>query len=170
MTAQIHERVLIDGMQKTLCTEPLASFLVRLKRKPEFERVGSMLWRNYVGSWEIKDGRLYLIGMEATLIEDNRRKPATLETLFPGYPDRVFAHWYSGRLRVPIGRLLKYRHGGYLSEWESDLFISVIKGHIYRSWTVVNGVAPPEEKVDDSEGCIRAVLAYVRDAKSKDAH
>jgi hypothetical protein len=167
MTAQLHERVLIEGKQETLCTEPLAPFLKRLKRKPEFERVGSVLWRNYLGSWEIEDGRLYLIGLEATLIENNRRKPATLETLFPGYPDRVFAHWYSGRLRVPMGRLLKYRHAGFLSEWESDLFISVIKGHVYRMWTVVNGVAPPEEVEDDSESRIRAVLAYARDANGK---
>ena len=32
--------------------------------------------------------------------------PATLETVFPGFPDRVFAHWYSGTIRLPQSRRL----------------------------------------------------------------
>ena len=50
------------------------------------------------GSLEIVDDRLYLVGMNASPFED---EPVPLERLFPGHGDRVFAHWYSGTLRVP---------------------------------------------------------------------
>lgn len=53
-----------------------------------------------------------------------------LETVFPGYPDRVFAHWYSGTLRIPQGNTLKYVHMGYQSTYERDLLIEVERGVI----------------------------------------
>ena len=53
---------------------------------------------------------------------------ANLETVFPGYPDRVFAHWYTGTLRVPQGKVLKYVHMGYQSTFESDMLIDVERG------------------------------------------
>jgi hypothetical protein len=40
----------------------------------------------------------------------------------------VFAHWYCGTIRAPQGKLLKYEHGGYASEYERDLLIRVRKG------------------------------------------
>ncbi|MFM8509872.1 MAG: hypothetical protein ACKOCU_06045, partial [Betaproteobacteria bacterium] len=44
------------------------------------------------------------------------------------FPHRVFAHWYSGTLRVPQGELLKYRHMGWASTFERDLLIDVEDG------------------------------------------
>jgi len=78
-----------------------------------------------VGTWDIQDSRLYLIDIAGSY-EDG--SPATLESLFPGFPDRVFAHWYSGTLRVPQGELLKYRHMGWASTFERDLLIEVEDG------------------------------------------
>ena len=83
------------------------------------------MWRGYIGTWEVKNGLLYLIGLEGTL-HDGRR--ASLSTVFPRYPSRVLADWYSGTLRIPIGKELKYVHMGYSSVFERDLFLEVVKG------------------------------------------
>ncbi len=56
---------------------------------PPFQSNCTALWRGYVGIWEIVNDRLYLIELNGTL---QRGERSTLETLFPGFPDRVFAH------------------------------------------------------------------------------
>jgi len=48
--------------------------------------------------------------------------------LFPGFEKRVFAHWYSGTLRVRDGQMLNYRHMGYMSVFERELLIEVEHG------------------------------------------
>ena len=83
-----------------------------------------------MGEWDIQDGRLYLIKLSGTLEGD---KPASLETFFPGYPDRVFAHWYSGQVRLPMGQQLEYVHGGYASTYEQDLLIDFDQGVVTQS-------------------------------------
>jgi hypothetical protein len=59
--------------------------------------------------------------------------------MFPGYPDGVFAHWYTGEMRCPQGELLKYVHGGYASSYEKDLFIDVRQGVVVGERVVENG-------------------------------
>ena len=67
-----------------------------------------------------------------------------LEILFPGFPDLVFAHWYSGTLSVPDGKLLNYRHAGYCNEYERDILIEVEKGLITETTVRENGKAKNE--------------------------
>jgi hypothetical protein len=68
-----------------------------------------------------------------------------LESLFPGFAQRVFAHWYSGTLRVPQGELLKYRHMGWASTFESDLLIEVEDG-------IVKGMQVQHNREDGGGG------------------
>jgi hypothetical protein len=91
-----------------------------------------------VGTWEIKGSRLYLRGISGTY-EDG--SPATLESIFPGFPDRVFAHWYSGTLRIPQGEMLKYAHMGWASVYERDLLIEVADGVVREMRVQIN---PPD--------------------------
>ena len=125
MTAQISEELLYQGKAMSMCAEPLADYFNLAGIKPDFRMCHTALWRRYVGSWEILKDRLYLIGLKATL-EDGTK--ASVATLFPDYPDRVFAHWYSGKLRIPQGELLNYEHMGYASTFESDLFLTIEHG------------------------------------------
>ena len=125
MTAQVSETLLLDGHKLRLCEVPLNSYFALTGVAPRFRAETSACWRGYIGRWEIKDSRLYLIDIDGSY-EDG--SPATLESLFPGFPDRVFAHWYSGTLRVPQGELLKYRHMGWASTFERDLLIEVEDG------------------------------------------
>ena len=125
MTAQISEILHYQGRKQRMCTEPLGDYFELAGIEPRFEVSCTALWRGYVGEWSVIEGRLYLIGITGTLEGD---KPATLETFFSGFPDRVFAHWYSGQVRLPMGQQLEYVHGGYGSTYEQDLLIDFDQG------------------------------------------
>ena len=138
MTAQIAERLRYQGMDHALCTNPLSDYFALGGTNPGFEPSCTALWRGYVGTWEIIGERLYLTGLTGTL-EDGTE--ASLETLFPGFPSRVFAHWYSGSLRIPQGRQLEYVHMGYGSTYERDLFLEIARGVVVATRLRSNGKA-----------------------------
>ena len=69
---------------------------------------------------------------------------ASVATIFPGFPDRVFAHWYSGTIRIPQGKQLEYVHMGYGSTYERDLFLDVERGVVVTTRERQNGVAEAE--------------------------
>jgi hypothetical protein len=106
--------------------------------KPEFQTNCTALWRGYVGGWEIVSGRLYLVKLTGTLMDGS---DANLESVFPGFPSRVFAHWFTGTLRIPRGQRLKYRHMGYGSVYERDEMLELEYGVIRRTWVRHNGCA-----------------------------
>ena len=103
MTAQFSEHLRYNGEDFSMYTNPLGDFFAMGGVNPGFESNCTALWRGYVGSWEIVDNRLYLIGISGTL---EGGVEATLATIFPDFPDRVFAHWYSGTIRIPQGNNL----------------------------------------------------------------
>ena len=108
-----------------MMTLPLADFFATGGRSPDFRAPHTALWRGYIGSWEILNDRLYLIALRGHL---RGGMAATLESVFPGFPDRVFAHWYSGTLRVPMGRQVEYMHMGFGSRYETEVYLEVQKG------------------------------------------
>lgn len=141
MTAQIGERLVYQGESLGMCTEPLNDFFTFDCSRPRFARTNTALWRNYVGTWEILNDRLYLIGLDATMMDGS---PVSLETVFPGFPDRVFAHWYSGELRVPRGELLRHAHMGYSSTYEKTFILDIANG-------VVTGTRIVQNSIPDNE-------------------
>lgn len=142
MTAQTPESLLYDGQQMSMCSEPLADYFALGGVKPDFRCPSTGLWRGYVGTWEIVGGRLYLVGLRATLRDGGE---ASLATLFPGFPDRLFAHWFTGTIRVPEGEVLEYVHAGYESVFERDLFFEIEKGVVRSTRVRSNGAAESAE-------------------------
>jgi hypothetical protein len=136
MTAQMPEKLKYEERQLSMCSEPLRDYFALAGIEPGFESNCTALWRGYVGEWEILNGRLYLIGLSGTL-EDGTE--ANLETIFPGFAHRVFAHWFTGRIRVPQGKMLDYVHMGYASTYERDLFLDIEKGILRDSSVRENG-------------------------------
>ena len=124
-----------------MCTEPLGDYFAMGGTKPAFQANCTALWRGYVGGWEIVAGRLYLVKLTGTLVDGSE---ACLETLFPGFSERVFAHWYTGTLRIPRGQRLLYRHSGYASVYERDEMLEFEQGVIRRTWVRHNGQAEPD--------------------------
>jgi hypothetical protein len=142
MTAQIAETLIHEGRRLSMCSQPLDDYFALGGWRPTFAFSCTALWRGYVGTWEIVGERLYLIDLKGTLEEGGE---AGLETLFPGFPDRVFAHWYSKTLRLPEGRLLEYVHMGYDSTYERDRLLRFERGVLVASELRENGVADAEE-------------------------
>ena len=138
MTAQIAENLRYQGEDVAMCTNPLSGYFAMGGTNPHFQSNSTALWRGYIGSWEIVDERLYLVGLSGTL-EDGT--DATLATVFPDFPDRVFAHWYSGTIRIPQGKQLQYVHMGYGSTFERDLFLEIERGVIVATRVRHNGTA-----------------------------
>jgi hypothetical protein len=157
MTAQIPETLHHKGLELTLCDEPLGPFVSNNHLSLKFVARSTALWRGYVGTWAIEEGRLYLIKLSGSVEVNDENQEVGLEALFPKYPDGVFAHWFSGELRCPQGGLLKYVHGGYGSVYEEDLCIDVLKGVVTGERTVRNGTAAPQ--VPQSYG-VRAATIF----------
>ncbi len=118
MTAQVPEKLYLDGYKTdmTYCP-PLPEGNPRLVRNKfgNSAHTGSTgCWRNYVGTWEIKDSKFYLVDAEG-YVSLKGREP-------------LFADWVTGILRVPQGEMLQYVHMGFGSVHESELHIKVEKG------------------------------------------
>ena len=143
MTAQMGEHLFYEGNKVTMCSQPLYSYFRLSGVNPAFESNCTALWRGYIGEWEIIDERLYLTSLSGNLTDGTK---ASLSTIFPDYPDKVFAHWYSGKLVIPQGKLLEYVHMGYASTYERDLIISINKGVTINKEVINNG------KSEDDEG------------------
>ena len=139
MTAQFTEILHLRGEKLSLCSQPLDGYLDSAANPIKFEATSTALWRGYVGSWTIENERLYLTKLSGNTQTDEGLKKVVLTDLFPGYPDGVFAHWYTGEMRCPQGELLKYVHGGYASSYEKDLFIDVRQGVVVGERVVENG-------------------------------
>lgn len=162
MTAQVSEKLLINGQTLRMCACPLDGFLAANAKRWSFAANCSACWRGYVGTWELVDKRLYLKAIEGEL---STGEEANLETLFPGFPDGVFAHWFSGTIRCPQGKMLDYVHGGFASKYERDLFMEFKRGELVAERTVVNGVA----QADASDGCeVAAFTVFSRKGESDD--
>jgi len=128
MTAQIHERLILDGYETSMAScPPLPLEHPRLEENRENERseddpsdvYSTACWRHYVGTWEIRDGRFFLVDVRGRY------------RLLPGDP--LFADWFSGVLRVPQGQLLQYVHMGFESVFEKDLFVTIERGIVVGS-------------------------------------
>jgi hypothetical protein len=122
MTAQIHELLLLNGEWTSMAfVPPLPEGHPRIgAASEEKQRAASPIifstacWRQYRGTWEIKDGRLSLIAIEGRF-ELTGEGP-------------LFADWFSGVLRIPRGEMIAYVHMGFGSVFEEELHIVVERG------------------------------------------
>ena len=73
MTAQLHENMIYEGQEVSMFSFPgfpedhpriieLTDKQIWAKGEPRM--VSSNCWRGYLGSWEIKEGKLYLLKLE----------------------------------------------------------------------------------------------------------
>ncbi len=123
MTAQAGDIIIYKGKKYQMATEPLNDYL-DTRDDIKFESLNTACWRGYYGKWKIKYKKLYLIKLSAFL-EDSRS--VGIEYLFPGQKE-VFAQWFTGEIRIPIGEMLEYVHMGYYSVFEKDLILEFQHG------------------------------------------
>ena len=141
MTAQIAEVLIYEGESLSMCSNPLEEYFSRGGIRPEFRSTSTALWRGYVGTWEVVDGRLYLIKLDGELEDD---RGVDLSLVFPEFPTRVFAHWYSGKIRIPQGKRIEYVHMGYGSTYEKDILVDIENGVVVKIDIRINGTVEDE--------------------------
>jgi len=149
MTTQSMEKLIFNGKEIHMASEPLASYLSNLKEKPKLFPPSSGCWRGYYGKWEINDDRLYLIDLECYTanMEERTYRKVGLDFIFPN-EERVFAEWFTGEIRIPQGEMLNYVHGGFDSIYELDLFLELRNGHLIGKRTVDNLLRLSEALMD----------------------
>lgn len=112
-----------------MCCEPLGEYLESAENIPRLQGWRGCA-RGFQGTWELENGRLYLIKLVGTVKDGS---DATLATLFPDSPERVFADWYSGPLIEPdISRTKFIPRGNCI--YDCDLFISIDKGEVTEAY------------------------------------
>jgi hypothetical protein len=140
MTSQCPETLIYEGWEHDIHDEPLELwFQLTGRRLPPHPRgvSCSALWRGYIGTWEIVDGRLYLIGIDGSFVG---RDDLSVASLFPEHSERVFADWYTGSLRLPEGRVIDaFPMGNYV--YERALILELECGVMTR-WSVKHNKAP----------------------------
>jgi len=124
MTAQFHEVLILDGEKTSMAfCPPLPEGHPRLMEVSREEAAASnslvfstACWRQYIGTWEIKDGRFYLAKIEGMYrLEGEEPLPA---------------EWFTGVLRIPRGEMLQYVHMGFGSIYEEELHIKIEQGMV----------------------------------------
>ena len=130
-TAQIPERIVYEGTEGFLFTEPLDKYFTRDNPRPEFAAPHTACWRGYVGTWEIKDNTLYLLDIKAWMRnEEGKAAPVEFERIFPGKTKPIKADWFTGTLRIPRGEPIRYVHMGYQTIYEYDVFLRIEAGKV----------------------------------------
>jgi hypothetical protein len=102
-TTQFPDILYLDGQKHYLFSNPLEQYYGPNHPRPQFKAPNTATWRGYVATWEIDQGTLYLKAIRAW----THQGEVGLEALFPGHKGRVAAIWFTGKLRVPQGKVLK---------------------------------------------------------------
>ena len=123
MTIQARDRLSHNGKKTTIATEPLKPYL-ETRSDVSFIFKSTALVRGYIGTWKIKNKKLYLVSLIG-FIESNEK--VDLEYLFPNKTE-VFADWFSGDIRIPQGKLHEKINLGYESVFEKDLIFTFNEG------------------------------------------
>ncbi len=120
-TAQVPDAIEVHGQVLPLMGQPLQVHFGQW-------RSTTACHSGVVGSWEIDEGMLWLVGLQ----ECSGGKELDLRKYWPEtWEDgRVPATWVSERLRVGQGEVARYIHGGWESTFERELLLEVDEGRV----------------------------------------
>jgi hypothetical protein len=142
MAAQLPDKILLDGQLLDLYSNPLEQYWIRYdKKRPRFVFAPNCQ-RGYVAHWEIKDSDFLLTAIAGTyekwsILFGYEKALFTLKVFMPqakGKP--VKASWFSGKLRIPKGRMTMYEHHGYDSRFEQETIITIDRGELTKMVTI----------------------------------
>jgi hypothetical protein len=137
-TAQLPEILIYEGKREMMFTCPqIPTDHPRIKVLTEEELIeketdrfinpmifSTACWRRYVGSWEIRDNRLFL-----------RRIDGRFELTGEG---PLFADWVSRSLTIPRGEVLERVHMGFDTVYEENVIIHVENGVVVNTEIIDN--------------------------------
>ena len=140
-TTQFSEILYLNGQKQSLESLPLETYYGPGNPRPKFRAPNTATWRGYIATWEIDGAVLYLKAIQARTDQGE----VGLGALFPGQKGPVAATWFTGKLKVPQGKVLKPAvpypiYGKYL-------MITVERGKVVNQEVVDNpgGTRLPEQ-------------------------
>jgi hypothetical protein len=138
MTIQFSERLLLRGQEMTMRSFPLRAYLDIVKPLVNCVSTHTACWRGYVGEWELCDDQLYLQDLKANVMVYGVTRPARLTDFFPEAKGKVFAHWFSGELRIPNGRQIYSNASRYNPQFEEEIVLTVKAGVLLEEQRIRN--------------------------------
>jgi hypothetical protein len=137
MTTQVSEGLLIDGERLHMSTRPLAPWFDLAGIPSPFVATMSWNWRGYHGTWELVSDRLYLVALAGKVgarddeyEDEDEREDGCIATLFPDFPDRVFAHWFTGTLQAEGGELIDIGRVNRPAIYARSVVIDIERGRV----------------------------------------
>ena len=134
MTTQAGDILLYNGKKTTIASEPLKPYL-ETREDVSFILKSTAIVRGYIGNWEIKNNKLFLISLLGFI---ENQEQVDLNFLFPD-KNEVFAVWFTGDIRIPQGKMLKKVNLGYESIFEKNRILRFKEG-VFTNETVENQV------------------------------
>tara|TARA_B100000242_G_scaffold95633_1_gene65389 strand:- start:6820 stop:7197 length:378 start_codon:yes stop_codon:yes gene_type:complete len=117
MTIQAGDVLSYNGKKTTITAEPLKPYL-ETRTDVSFIFKSTALVRGYIGVWEIKNKKLYLVSLVGFI---NNNEKVDLKYLFPNITE-VFAVWFSGDIRIPEEDIvLNFSKGTLIDETPIDI-------------------------------------------------
>ena len=124
MTAQAGDILIYKKEELFMAAEPLKGYLETVSLPNKLVAPTTACWRGYYSKWAIDNKKLFLIEWVGYILDNQK---VGMNYIFPG-EEIVFASWFTGTIRIPMGEIVCYVHGGYESVHEWDLFLEIKKG------------------------------------------
>lgn len=135
MTAQIPELLILNEEETSMTFCPSLPVghprVVEASTDPNEREEGDSFilystacWRQYRGTWEIKDGKFYLVSLQGRF------------RLLGEEP--LLADWFTGVIRIPRGEMLQYVHMGFGSVFAQELHIKIEQGVVVNERVIDN--------------------------------
>ena len=126
MTTQVKERIIIEGERYPLINSlslPEDESIIQKKRKGFIEK-SSNCWRGYVGTWEIRDDKLYLIEFNSGMYDVLTNLP-------------ILADWISGSAKVATGEV-KANSSWDIETYETEMHLTFENGLVVKTENIKN--------------------------------
>ena len=131
MTAQIKDILIFNDEKLYLSCEPLEKYLESINLPYKLIMPNTGCARGYYSKWIIENNKLFLIGWEGYILEFMK---VGMDYLFPG-EEFVFANWFTGNIKIQVGKLINYVHGGYFSVYEGTRYLEFKSGILVNEYT-----------------------------------
>jgi len=120
-TEQIQETLIYKGQELALFGEPLNGYFDEQHSRPDFQITCTGELKGYHGTWEVKEGVLYLIKLQKPCPEGESPDIFTENIFHQKAP--IKAEWVNGSMRVAVedkGLLLTFDKGELVREETLD--------------------------------------------------
>lgn len=159
MSTQTGECLIHNRNIYALCGEPLRAYIDQGYLPRRFSKPNSAQGWGYFGAWTIEADRLYLSAIKGQRAGPNGLECVMLSDLFPGYPDGVFAHWFSGELRCTYGMRIVKSGDNFSRLHSHDMFLQVQRGVVISERHVELG-SPPARTQAETDQLMHALSTW----------